>query len=143
MCFKEGKPPERQLLAGPGIDKERLVEVGDSTTVRGLKNVGRSPPCAQYEQLVLVAELDALIDVLESVETEHDVKNVQAQFASMKAPLLDLIAKCKRAACDLIAARKASGRLAGKRDNKGAGSSTVNLWPIWSLEPGHPGCEHC
>ena len=122
-------PTVGSFLADSGIDREHsIVEAGDSTTIRGLQNVGRSPPCAQYEQLVLISELDGLVDLLDGhSESEGDIKHIQDQFASMKMPLLDLIAKCKRASSDLLAARKACGKQAGKRESKAGGTISAGL----------------
>ena len=130
-CFRQGK--DRDFFSRIGMER-CTIDDADGTTLRGMQNLAKGPPCANYEQLVVLEELEALLPLLEdaNVETDADIKSIQQQFADMKSPLLDLVAKGKRASQDIQAARKVSGR--SKRE-KGASSPAVEAaWSIWSAD---------
>ena len=124
--FKAGKVPDEKLLEGV---KQMKID-DDGTTVRGQALLARGPPCAKFEELVVLKELELVMERLDShaVETEADLKLVSSQFGAMKAPLLDLFAKSKRAAQDLLAAQKANGKK--KLETKSASDDEV--WAVWS-----------
>ena len=65
-----------------------------------------APPCGSYLQLVLLSSLPASISQLAACTSEAEIEEVKAKFTSLKAPITDLIAVCKKAQTDINIARK-------------------------------------
>ena len=127
-AFKSGKAPRPELLQG--VVPIKVEE--DTTTVRGMGALARGPPCGKFEELVVLCDMEDLLQQLDEVETESDLKLLTSQWSSMKVPLLDLVSKSKKAAQDLATAQKVNNKKRKQSEPVSSGAlSDSELWTAW------------
>ena len=83
----------------PSLKTSAVVDDGSSTVRAGLK-MGSTPPCGRFMDLTGLAEVEAVIDLLDACQSDDDVKLRVSLFNSRRAAIMDLVTKARAASTE-------------------------------------------
>lgn len=106
-CFKAyiesfSAPAHATSSAGPKIATSPSLR----SSSRDLVIVAASGPCADYQKLVTMTEIKAMIS-FDACTSDHEIKANKSKYFELKAPIQSLMKSCKMALADLAGAKAA------------------------------------
>ena len=90
------------------------------------------PPLPISQELTVFKALEEKIAALDQVQTDHDLQIVVQSFSGIKAPILELVNRCRDATRDLLKARKQQSKT--KPQAGAAPGAKVDVWKVFTLE---------